>query len=560
MEIITDVIKRGVEFDIKSHYDTGLVAAIKSIPGARWSKEDKVWTLPLYASEILLTDAKQYIPNPIITQKLIDVTSLIQYPLPINLKTPLWPFQITGYRFLLTREKCILADEWGLGKKSQAIAACLYLMQTGARLGRIDKTVIVCIKSDVHQWKDVTGQEGILKFIDIDPDFILVSDGSKSDRMDIYESFIKNSHLQFLILNYEKAIMDDFDIICDNLPKASCLILDECAYVKNFNAKRSKSLLRLKSNYKFALSASPIQNSPIDIYNINRFLDNNSLGSYWDFLNRYAIVSPITIKGKERRIITGWKDIFGIQARMGPLILKRYSKDVLSELPPVSRKTINIALGEKESKVYNFIEDNIRDQIRRNPDDITTILPLLTILKMYCDSPRLLMTSNANILSGFDRSHFDIDGEKFLEFQRLMDMLITDDRQIIIFVSYIEMAKMLLKYVNEKYKDIAIGYYGNISIDNVQQFQQGRYKILISTDKGSHALNLPMASILIHYDMNWNPEVMKQREGRISRPGQESNMLMVKMIVEDEDKIESYIVSKLQMKMKYAETIIDGRL
>ena len=556
--MITDVISRGPEFDIQSVYDPTFVSFIKAIPGTKWNSISKTWTLPLYASEVIMRDGRQFIPSQYILDKLISVMSIINYPLPQNLKTPLWDsLQELGYRFLLTREKCILADIMGMGKKAQSLAAVLYLMQSGARSGRINKTVIVSIKPDLFQWYDPTEKEGILKFIPIDKDLIVMPKGSKRDRQLIYQQFVDDPALKFLVLNYEKAVTTEFDVIVNSLQKESCIILDECAYIKNYTTKRSKSILRLQANYKFALSGTPVQNSPADVYNINRFLDNNSLGPYYDFLNRYAITSNIMINGRLKRVITGWRNLYDIHRRIGPLILRRDVNPYVHE--PIT-KTIHISLQSSEVAVYDFIKNSVMNQLKANAD-ASTILPLWSIQKMFCDSPKLLMQSQAQILSTFDREIFNVDGSKFEEFTRLVDILISDPRQVVVFVSYIPMADMLRDWINNKYGPIAISYRGDTTEEEaIVPFQKGQYKFLISGNKGSHALNLPMAGILVHYDLHWNPEVMDQREGRIMRPEQGSNILILKMVVEDEDKIEQYITSKLLRKRRYSDVIIDGKI
>jgi superfamily II DNA or RNA helicase len=56
-------------------------------------------------------------------------------------------------------------------------------------------------------------------------------------------------------------------------------------------------------------------------------------------------------------------------------------------------------------------------------------------------------------------------------------------------------------------------------------------RILVSSEVGSEGLDLQQASVVINYDLPWNPMVVEQRIGRIDRLGQESPVLTVLSLV-----------------------------
>jgi len=53
----------------------------------------------------------------------------------------------------------------------------------------------------------------------------------------------------------------------------------------------------------------------------------------------------------------------------------------------------------------------------------------------------------------------------------------------------------------------------------VDDFMQGKVKLLISTDVLSEGMNLQKAKFVVNYDLHWNPTRMIQRAGRIDRIG-----------------------------------------
>jgi len=55
----------------------------------------------------------------------------------------------------------------------------------------------------------------------------------------------------------------------------------------------------------------------------------------------------------------------------------------------------------------------------------------------------------------------------------------------------------------------------------------GSAKILLSSEVGGEGLDLQFASVLVNYDLPWNPMVVEQRIGRIHRIGQQAERILV---------------------------------
>lgn len=56
-------------------------------------------------------------------------------------------------------------------------------------------------------------------------------------------------------------------------------------------------------------------------------------------------------------------------------------------------------------------------------------------------------------------------------------------------------------------------------------------RVLLSSEVGSEGLDLQQASVVINYDLPWNPMIVEQRIGRIDRLGQESRVLTILSLV-----------------------------
>ena len=64
----------------------------------------------------------------------------------------------------------------------------------------------------------------------------------------------------------------------------------------------------------------------------------------------------------------------------------------------------------------------------------------------------------------------------------------------------------------------------------VEKFKSDEADILISTEAGGEGINLQFCSLLINYDLPWNPQKVEQRIGRIHRYGQKNDVVVVNFV------------------------------
>lgn len=64
----------------------------------------------------------------------------------------------------------------------------------------------------------------------------------------------------------------------------------------------------------------------------------------------------------------------------------------------------------------------------------------------------------------------------------------------------------------------------------VDKFRSDEADILISTEAGGEGINLQFCSVLINYDLPWNPQKVEQRIGRVHRYGQKNDVVVVNFV------------------------------
>src|SRR5699024_4599983 len=60
----------------------------------------------------------------------------------------------------------------------------------------------------------------------------------------------------------------------------------------------------------------------------------------------------------------------------------------------------------------------------------------------------------------------------------------------------------------------------------VDEFRE-RGRLMIATEAAAEGINLQFCSMLVNYDLPWNPQRIEQRIGRVHRFGQKHNVVVV---------------------------------
>ena len=446
-----------------------------------------------------------------------------------NLNTDkLYYYQNVGACFLLTRKRAILADEMGLGKTVQSIFAAKYLMDNKLA----DRVVIMVMKPLINQWL-----EELKKFANIDAEIIT--------------DFTENG--EWLITNYEKCRKPEFK---NYLDERTVLILDEATKVKNFNTKTAKELVKNNCEYIFILTATPIQNSPLDLWALVTQLHLNWLGSYWNFINKYAVKEELELKDRTIMQIIDWKNLNEIREIVEPIVLRRKLRQIYKQIPERESYNIEVDLNDNEMRIYNAIKHLI---FKVNGRDYQ--LGLITILRRYLDFPEVLRNTNAIqelIGKGYtSKNLFRIFTEKDLmqipsKLEALKDIISTQNSndKIVIFTEYKDVAEKLGKALGSTYI-----FSGNADEKILTDFKANG-RILINTNKGMYGLNLNEANVVINYDMSWNPALLEQRIGRVDRLTQNKRVKVFNLIVSMLNNIEEEIIGTIENKKFYSESII----
>jgi hypothetical protein len=96
--------------------------------------------------------------------------------------------------------------------------------------------------------------------------------------------------------------------------------------------------------------------------------------------------------------------------------------------------------------------------------------------------------------------------------------------------------------------------HGGIGIDDrevaIDDFLESNdVSVLLTSEVGGEGIDLQRASVLVNYDLPWNPMVVEQRIGRIDRIGQQAQRLVIVNLV-IENSVEEYVLQRLFDKIR----------
>ena len=428
----------------------------------------------------------------------------------LDLPGQLRRYQVEGIHHLVSNNAFLLADEMGTGKTVMAIVAMKILIQRGS----IMSVLVVCPKSILDVW-----QTHLEKWA---PDLkVTVAYGSPGTRELLWMEF---SHVY--LTTYDILMRDVGNHIAKHRRNQfDLIVVDEAHNLRNASTQRAQSARKLSSNYKWALTGTPIQNSVSEMLALFRFLKQD-LFPHWIIDERTA--SPA-----------------GVQSAISSHFLRRRKVDVMAELPPKVYSDEWFELDAHQRKQYAAL---LKDFHNSNPQvKKFQIFPLISSLKKICNFAKGQSTSPKS----------DALCEHVAE-------IVSSGHKVIVFSNFVVEGVTKLRPLLAQFGLAAIS--GDTSYPErkrlVRQFQEDiSMRVFLATTKtAGEGLTLTAASYVIHFDHWWNPAVQWQAEDRAHRHGQKESVNIYNYWTKDtiEEKIRDGLERKGLLHRQYVESMSDS--
>lgn len=407
-------------------------------------------------------------------------------------KRKLREHQKDAIKFLLSRKKCILADDMGLGKSTSLSVAAIE--------GNFDSVLIICPTSIKYTWK-----EELMWYVpEKDISIIEGIQGKTKTELEEYLGYKKNksgkkvSELQeeakergkwednrFVIVNYD--ILDEFYKIpksrsSENIQKAfnespllqyifnkkTLIIIDEAHKLSNATSNRFKIIKdiikRGNPHSIYEATGTPITNKPINLYNILSLLNESITDDYKYYAERYCNAFEIPAKGEKEK----YTSIFLKQNKKTDVTqLNKYEVFKLKDFIKNNARTIIVPNGE--SNLDELKERVSHIYLRRIKEDLPNIVNKTIHECFYNLSNDELLEYN-KLWDEYEASHFEINPDKELNKEllegglyrrylsnkmvphtiKLVEQLLDEGKKVVIATCYDEELKLLQDYFNDK--------------------------------------------------------------------------------------------------------------
>ena len=408
------------------------------------------------------------------------------------------PYQARGYAWLRTLHRMhlggILADDMGLGKTIQIIALLLW----GAEEKPKKPSVIVAPTSLLYNW--ATELERFAPVLSV-----LIADGGQPARGEQISTLTDGAKMPDVYLTSYPLMRRDIPLL-RSVPFRFA-ILDEAQYIKNAASAGAGAAKSLTAETRFALTGTPMENHPGELWSIFDFVLPGYLGTFSSFMQRYGL------GGNAERL----------RERIRPFLLRRLKEEVLTELPEKTETVLMADMTPEQDRVYRAALSRLRPEERQLSGAARfRVLSALTELRECCDHPSLILPDYAGS-SG--------------KMELLMDILpgaLASGRRVLLFSQFTRMLRILERRL------IASGvscFYldgetpARTRMDMVNRFNAGTAQVfLISLKAGGSGLNLTGADWVIHYDPWWNPAAEDQATDRAHRIGQSRPVTVTRLI------------------------------
>ena len=471
--------------------------------------------------------------------------------------------QKEAVQFLLSRKKCVLADDQGLGKSLE--------LSISAIEGNFDSVIIICPASLKTNWKnelmwyvpekDITIIEGI--------------NGKNKKELETYLGYKNDSNKtisqlqeeakergkwvdnRFVIINYD--ILDEFYEIpkgrtnsaleeaMKNSPmlqyinnKKALIIIDEAHRLSNNTSIRYKVIKDLikrgKPHSIYAATGTPITNNPRNFFYVLDLLGDPITDDYQYYLERYCNSFKVPAKGEKDR----WTSYFLNKKRKKNTNeltfneqqeLKQYIRD--------NARMITVANGE--SNLDELRERTKHIYLRRVKEDLKGMVTK-TIHEVYYNLSTTQQKEYDKLWEEYENAQKEENPEKELNKElieggiyrrylsnqmvpntiKIVDKLLAENEKVVIACCYDDELYALQEY----YKDRCVIYNGKLNAKQ-KDFNKGEFinnskiKVFIGNIQAAGVgITLNVAKYLVFNTFSYVKGENDQMQDRIHRIGQ----------------------------------------
>ncbi|MFO0868896.1 MAG: SNF2-related protein [Pirellulales bacterium] len=476
------------------------------------------------------------------------------------------PHQIETVRRVLRhfRGRVLLADEVGLGK---TIEACLLLREYLLR-GMARRVLILVPAPLVSQWQEELSTKFQL-------DFAVPPKGDAGDRGEFW-----SQHDRVLSsLSFAKSAKRA-DVVTQQ--SWDLVIVDEAHHCKNRRTQNWQLVNSLQRRFMFLLSATPVQNDLLELYNLLTLLVPGHLQTEADFKKRFVQRgNPRDPRNRER-----------LRALLSEVMIRNTRSLVQLNLPPRYAQTVMAEPTGLEQELARRMAEFLRQRGRKlaptiqdttaagtgdepsgfPPPDAAAVtdstshdgisrLQLSALLAAQGSHPSTLAAALERLAERDPEAHelalLANSIERTAKEQRLLELVReSQGHKLLVFVNFrrtLARLEQLLRHAGVMFSVFSGDQTAQEKDAAVAAFRD-QVPVMLCTESGGEGRNLQFADTLVNFDLPWNPMQIEQRVGRLHRYGQTRDVFVFNLCTAGS--LEARILHVLNEKIRMFELVV----
>jgi SNF2 family DNA or RNA helicase len=466
----------------------------------------------------------------------------------------LFDYQQIGAWWLAVCGQACLADDMGVGKTIQAIAAAGILHD----LGEQDPYPILVIapNTTLYKWQKAWADWGGLEASVVTGTAVqrrkAIADET-AVKIIAWDNLKEHSRLS----GYGSIALTPKETMPKELNRPWGLVIaDEAHRAKDPKAKWTRALWAIgeTAHYRFALTGTPLANSPEDTWSIMHWVDPDSWASRSRYIDRYC---------EAGLNYWGGFNVFGLKkftaeefhALLNDRMLRRTKAEVLPWLPPKLYETRPVEMPTKQSRAYRDLEGRMLAEVDGG---------ILAALSPLALATRL---SQAAAATPTVDEVLDVVGlaAPSCKVEALLDILAERaGRSTVVFAC----SKKLLYLCSEALTKAGLGHelltgdQGTWVRQQIIEKFQGLVTptILVQIQAGGEGIDLWQADCAVFLQRSYSMVYNAQAEDRLHRIGAEKHERILIVDVITQDTIESDVHEAWHRKEDLLEEVVRDRL
>ena len=426
--------------------------------------------------------------------------------------------------------RALLADEVGLGK---TIEAGLIIAEYLAR-GMVQSLLVLTPASLVSQWQSELSDKFNISTITTD---------NRDPQQPIEEFWTDNPRI-IASLNTAKSAKH-YPYVTSRT--WDLVVVDEAHHLKNCTTLNWKLVNALNKRFILMLTATPVQNSLVELFNLLTLLKPGLLQTEAAFKKEY-------VDSKNGRVP---KNPEKLRSLMREVMVRNTRALVDVKLPKRFATTITVTPASGEEKLYQDLSEYLRSS-----EDKLDRLSRTNLLMRAGSSPGALADSLKQLTLRLPDEELKSLARRAAQVKQvekakaLVDMLIISRQKTLVFTTHKATSTYLAKTLQAANIPFA-EFTGGMSLkqkDEAIAAFRDNVSVLLASETGGEGRNIQFANAIVNYDLPWNPMKIEQRIGRIHRIGQTQDVFIFNFCLKGS--IEEYILRILHDKINMFELVV----